>query len=150
MKSEPDVFGFDDLLVSPERTTCWSGVRNYQARNFMRDEISKGDRVLFYHSNCNPPGVVGIAEIAREAYPDPSQFDPERDEFDPKTSEDDPRWVAVDVRAVKPLERKVNLKEIKAAPELADMKLVQRGNRLSVMPITKTEYEKIIRLARQA
>ena len=148
IKSEPHVFSFDDLLASPEQTSPWDGVRNYQARNFMRDEMKRGDRVLYYHSSTTPPGVVGVAEVASDPYPDPSQFDPESDYFDEKATQDEPRWVLVDVKAVRRLERLVSLKEIKANPELSEMKLVQRGNRLSVMPVEKKAFDVIVQMAR--
>ena len=145
MKSEPDVFSIDDLeRVGREG---WDGVRNYQARNFMRDTMRIGDRVLFYHSNARPPGVAGIAEVAAEAYPDPTQFDPESGYFDPKATERTPRWFQVDLRFVEKLPRLVSLAEIKAEPALSDMKLVQRGNRLSIMPVEEAEYERIIAMA---
>ena len=147
IKSEPHVFSFDDLLASPEQTSPWDGVRNYQARNFMRDAMKKGDRVLYYHSSTTPPGVVGIAEVASKPYPDPSQFDPESDYFDEKATQDEPRWVLVDIKAVEKLPRLVPLKEIKAEPKLSEMKLVQRGNRLSVMPVEKGAFDVIVELA---
>jgi predicted RNA-binding protein with PUA-like domain len=149
IKSEPDVFSFDDLLAAPNQTSMWEGVRNYQARNFMRDTMQVGDRVLYYHSSTTPPGVVGIAEVASAAYSDPTQFDSKSDYYDPKASPDSPRWVVVDIRGIATLPRIVTLDEIKATAQLADMRLVQRGNRLSVMPITQLEYETIISLAQK-
>lgn len=145
LKTEPDVFSFDDLVSSPEQTAIWEGVRNYQARNFLR-EMRVGDAVLIYHSNCKPPGVVGVAEVARDAYPDPTQFDTTSDYYDEKSGKESPRWAVVDIRAVRVLEDFVSLKEIKSTPELADMKLVQRGNRLSVMPVTASEFKVILAL----
>ncbi len=147
MKSEPSVFGFDDLLAAPNRTEMWDGVRNYQARNFMRDRMSPGDRVLFYHSNCKPPGVAGIAEVASEPYPDPTQFDPNSRYYDPKSTREKPRWFLVDVRAIQSLPRLVPLPELKEREELSDMPLVQKGNRLSIMPVSRTHYETIIAMA---
>ncbi len=142
MKSEPDVFSFEDLKTAKNKTTLWEGVRNYQARNFMRDEMKKGDIVLFYHSNCAEPGIVGLAEIASgEAYPDPSQFDPKSNYHDPKASRDNPRWVVVDVRYKKSLKHPVSLKEIKAHPKLSEMKVAQRGMRLSVQPVEEVHYK---------
>ena len=141
MKSEPDVFSLEDLRNSPRKTTKWEGVRNYQARNIMRDEMKKGDRVLFYHSNCKEPGIVGLAEIAsREAYPDECQFDPESPYHDPRASRENPRWLLVDVRYKKALKRPVTLKEIKEHPKLREMKVAQRGMRLSVQPVDDKHY----------
>lgn len=135
MKSEPEVFSFEDLQAAANRTTMWEGVRNYQARNFMRDRMQKGDTILFYHSNCKEPGIVGLAEISSdEAYPDPTQFDPESAYFDPKSDPANPRWLVVDVTFVKPVPP-VSLKAIKAHPELSAMKVAQRGMRLSVQPV---------------
>lgn len=150
IKSEPNAFSFEDLLASPGRTTPWDGVRNYQARNFMRDGMRVGDRVLFYHSQVARPAVVGIAEVASEPYADPTQFDPDSRYFDPRATRDEPRWFLVDVRAVAPLDRPVTLGEIKAEPTLAEMPLVQRGSRLSVMPVRAAEYERILALSRSA
>jgi predicted RNA-binding protein with PUA-like domain len=145
MKSEPDTFSIDDLAAAPERTTMWEGVRNYQARNWMRDDMAVGDGVLFYHSNCATPAVVGVAEIARTAYPDPTQFDPDSHYFDPKSSPDDPRWLVVDVRFVRRLDRPVTLAELRErADELGDFALVRRGNRLSVMPVSDEQWERIL------
>ena len=123
----------------------WEGVRNYQARNFLR-EMKVGDNVLVYHSSCKPPGVVGVAEIVKEAYPDPTQFDETSPYFDEKSNRDDPRWVVVDVKARHSLEKFVTLQEVKEELELANMKLVQRGNRLSVMSITEAEFGRILAL----
>ena len=145
LKTEPDVFSFDDLMQSDERTTLWEGVRNYQARNFLR-EMKEGERALIYHSSCKPPGAVGVAEVVREAYPDPTQFDPSSPYFDEKSTKDDPRWVSVDVRGCYALRRFVTLQEVKDEPALAEMKLVQRGNRLSVMRITEAEFSTILAL----
>lgn len=144
VKSEPDTFSFDDLLRSPDRTTPWEGVRNYLARNFMRDEMKRGDAVLFYHSNTSQPGVVGVAEVVGDAYPDPTQFDPASPYFDEKASEEEPRWFLVDIRAVHPLPHSVSLQTIKEEPELSGMKLVRRGNRLSVMPVSRSEFARIL------
>lgn len=140
MKSEPDVYGFDDLLAESEGRTPWDGIRNYQARNFMRDDMRVGDGVLFYHSNAQPPGVAGIAEIASEAYPDPTQFDPKSKYYDPKSTEDDPRWLLVDVAPVKALPRFVSLADLKGESKLDEMLVVQRGQRLSVQPVTPAEW----------
>jgi len=147
MKSEPDVFSFEDLWSSKGRRTPWDGVRNYQARNFMRDDMRPGDGVLFYHSNAQPAGVAGIAEVASEAYPDATQFDPSDGHFDPKSKPEDPRWLLVDVRAVRKLPRTVPLAELKAEPKLAEMALCQRGSRLSVQPVTPKEWRQVHRMA---
>lgn len=146
MKSEPDVFGIDHLKSRPRKTEHWDGVRNYQARNMMRDDMKKGDQVLFYHSNCAEPGVVGIAKVVREAYPDHTAFDPEDPHYDPKSDPDDPRWFMVDVQFVRKLARTITLSELKESSELADMPLVRRGNRLSVMPVTKPQWDFILGL----
>ena len=143
IKSEPHVFSFDDLLAKGEAGEPWDGVRNYQARNFMRDTMKPGDQILYYHSNTKPPGVVGIAEVASEPYPDPTQFDSKSHYFDEKATQEKPRWILVDVKAVRPLERPVTLEELKNEPDLVNMRLVQKGNRLSVMPVEKSEFEKI-------
>lgn len=146
MKSEPEVFSFADLEQAPRRTTGWDGVRNYQARNFLRDDVALGDLVLFYHSNGDPPGVVGIAEIAREAYPDPTQFEPESPACDPASPREAPRWLAVDVRAVRSLPQAVPIGALKANPRLAAMAVVQRGQRLSVQPVSAAEFAEVLRM----
>lgn len=144
MKSEPDTFSIDDLHTRGSEP--WDGVRNYQARNFMRDDMRVGDGVFFYHSNCAEPGIVGLAKVASEAYPDPSQFDPKSDYFDPGASRDNPRWMLVDVAFVRKLKRTITLKELQALPSLAEMALVRKGNRLSVMPVTTAEWSHILKL----
>jgi predicted RNA-binding protein with PUA-like domain len=151
MKSEPDVFGIDDLKAAPKRTTCWDGVRNYQARNCMRDGMKKGDLVLFYHSNCPQPGVAGIAEVVREAYPDDTAFDPRDKHFDPKSDPEKPRWYMVDIRFKRKLARVIELSELKqhAGRSLSDFQLLRRGNRLSVMPVTKQQWSFIIGLEKR-
>lgn len=145
MKSEPDTFSIDDLKRKGQE--AWDGVRNYQARNYMRDGMRKGDKVFFYHSNCAEPGIVGIAEVVVEAYPDPTQFDPKSKYFDPASSRDNPRWTLVEVKFMKKLKRTVTLKELQADPALADMPLVRKGNRLSVMPVSAAEWQHILTLA---
>lgn len=147
MKTEPDVYSMDDMLADKDQTTVWEGIRNYQARNFMRDDMKNGDQVLIYHSNTKPPGVIGIAEVVKEAYPDPFQFDEKSNYFDPKSSKDNPRWIAVDVKAVRKLDRLISLQELKEIDALSEMRLVQRGNRLSVMPVAKKEFNIIAKLA---
>ncbi len=144
MKSEPDAFSIDDLKRKKQEP--WDGVRNYQARNFMRDGMRPGDKVFFYHSNCTPPGIVGIAEVATDAYPDPSQFNPKSNYFDPGSSRDNPRWMLVDVKFVKKLERTITLDELKLDVALADMPLVRKGNRLSVMPVDAAHWKHILSL----
>lgn len=146
MKSEPDVYGFDDLLAEPDGTTSWEGVRNYQARNMMRDEMKIGDTVLFYHSNCGEPGIVGLAEVSREGYADPTAFDPKSRYYDAKSDPNAPRWQMVDVRAVRKLARVITLAELKERPELEGLALVRRGNRLSVMPVSNAHFEAIMAL----
>ncbi|MAP12359.1 MAG: EVE domain-containing protein [Gammaproteobacteria bacterium] len=146
MKSEPDEFGIDDLKACPKKTEPWDGVRNYQARNMMRDEMRKGDRIFFYHSNCAEPGIVGIAKVAREGYPDPTAFDPEDKHYDPKSDPDNPRWFLVDVKYVRKTKRAISLQELKLHPELEELALVRRGNRLSVMPVSDEHWDFILSL----
>ena len=146
MKTEPNEFGIDDFASCPGQTEPWDGVRNYQARNMMRDEMKQGDRVFIYHSSCDVPGVVGIARIAREGYPDPTAFDPEDKHYDPKSDPDKPRWYLVDVQLERKLRRTITLAELKAQPPLEGMALVRRGNRLSVMPVSEGEWEHIMSL----
>ena len=142
MKSEPDECSIDDVLAAPGRKTPWSGVRNYQARNFMRDEMRVGDGVLFYHSSCPEPGVAGLAEVASRPYPDASQFDPKSDYYDAQSSRDEPRWVNVDVRALKKI-RLVPLAELRRHKALAKMVLLRPGNRLSITPVSAAEWRYI-------
>jgi predicted RNA-binding protein with PUA-like domain len=144
MKSEPDVYSIDDL--ARQRVSPWEGVRNYQARNFMR-EMREGDLVLFYHSNAKPPGVVGLAEIVRTAYPDPFQFDPKSEYFDPKSPKDAPRWSSVDVGFVEAFPRMVSLEELKSEAALEGMLVTQKGSRLSVQPVERRHFEKVLKMA---
>ena len=144
MKSEPSVVGIDDVLAMPGKTVDWWGVRNYQARNFMRDQMKVGDRVFFYHSNCKLPGIAGLAEVAKLAYPDRTQFDPESPYFDAKATPETPRWMNVDVRALQKT-RLIGLDELRAHPELAHMRVLQRGNRLSITPVDPAEWDFIVR-----
>jgi predicted RNA-binding protein with PUA-like domain len=144
MKSEPGVFSIDDLAKAKNRTTGWDGVRNYQARNLLRDEIAVGDGVLFYHSSVDPPAVAGLARVVRAGYPDPTQFDPESDHYDKDSQRDDPRWFSVDIAFERKLARPVTLPELRAEPALADMVLLRRGSRLSVQPVTAAEWKKIL------
>jgi predicted RNA-binding protein with PUA-like domain len=145
MKSEPDECSIDDVLASPRQMTPWSGVRNYQARNFMRDEMSIGDGVLFYHSSCPEPGIAGIAEVASAPYPDKTQFDRKSPYYDPKSRKDNPRWVNVDVRALRKTHL-VPLAELRRHKALAGMRLLRPGNRLSITPVTESEWKYIARL----
>jgi len=148
MKSEPDAFSIDDLASRGVTGEPWDGVRNYQARNMMRDTMRIGDKIFFYHSNCEVPGVVGIAEVASEAYPDATAFDPEAKYYDPKGDPENPRWFLVDVRYVRHLHRNIPLTELKehADGALAELPLVRRGNRLSVMPVTDQQWDFILGL----
>ena len=143
-KSEEDVFSIDDLAAAKDKTTFWDGVRNYQARNLLRDDIKKGDLVLYYHSNSKPTGVAGVARVSKNAYADPTQFDPRSKYHDAKSSKDDPRWVGVEIKFVKKLKRVVELSELKANPALSEMMVTQRGARLSVQPVTKDEYDAVL------
>jgi len=145
MKSEPDEFGIDDLVKAPRRTTAWFGVRNYQARNFMRDQMKVGDGVLFYHSSCPEPGIAGIAEVASTPYPDESQFDAKSPYYDPKSSRENPRWMLVDVKLVKKT-RLMPLEEMRGARSLEDMVTLRRGNRLSVTPVTPAQWKSVLKL----
>jgi predicted RNA-binding protein with PUA-like domain len=144
MKSEPSVVGIDDVLALPGQAIDWYGVRNYQARNFMRDQMKVGDPVFFYHSNCKQPGIAGLAEVSRRAYPDRTQFDPASHYFDPKSTPENPRWVNVDVRIVKKT-RLVGLDELRQHVALAHMRVLQRGNRLSITPVDPAEWDFIVR-----
>ena len=146
VKSEPDTFSFDDLLKAPKKTTQWDGIRNHVARNFMRDGMQVGDRVFFYHSSTDPQAIVGICEVAREAYADPTALDRSHDAYDPKSDPDDPTWFMVDLRAVEKLPRPVTLAEIKKRPELAKMAILRIG-RLSVTPVTRAEWDVICAMA---
>ena len=144
MKSEPDAFSIDDL--ERVKTEPWTGVRNYQARNFMRDGMKPGDGVLFYHSSCAEPGVVGIAEVASDAYPDPTQFERKSDYYDEKSTRAQPRWMLVDVAFKRKLKRTIALNELKEQTRLDGFALLQRGNRLSVLPVTKAQWDFILSL----
>lgn len=144
MKSEPDAYSIDDL--ERDGREMWDGIRNYQARNMMRDDMRIGDEVFFYHSNCKEPAVVGVARVASEPYPDPTQFDPDSKYFDPKSTEDDPRWILVDIEFVRRFSRPVTLAEIKKHPELDGMILTRRGNRLSIMPVDKHHWDVVLTL----
>lgn len=142
MKSEPSDVSIDDLAKRDNKTIAWYGVRNYQARNFMRDQMRVGDQVFFYHSSCKQPGIVGTAEVSKLAYPDATQFDPNSKYFDPKATFENPRWFNVDVRFIKKT-RLIDIKELRSYPELMSMRILQKGNRLSITPIDPMEWKYI-------
>ncbi len=144
MKSEPNAFSIDDLQQMPQQTEHWDGVRNYQARNMMRDQMKVGDQVFFYHSNCETPGIVGLMEVVRESYPDHTAFDPQSKYFDPKSSPGNPRWFMVDIKYIRHTKRVIPLTELKEQEPLENMPLVRKGNRLSIMPVTKAEWDYIL------
>lgn len=146
MKSEPDAFSIDDLKNMPDQTEHWDGVRNYQARNMMRDDMKVGDQVFFYHSNCKVPGIVGLMEVVREGYPDHTAFDPNGKYFDPKSDPGKPRWMMVDVKYIRHTGRVISLAELKEHEALENMPLVRKGNRLSIMPVSEKEWTYILGL----
>ncbi len=146
VKSEPNAFSFRDLWGSRARRTCWDGIRNYQVRNFIRDDMKKGDLVLFYHSNAKPAGIVGVAEVVKEAYTDPTQFDPADGHYDAKSDPDEPRWLMFDLKAKRALPEFVSLDDLKANPKLSKMLVVQRGQRLSIQPVTRPEWDEVLRM----
>ncbi|MEA2695777.1 MAG: hypothetical protein QOI66_48 [Myxococcales bacterium] len=146
MKSEPESFSITDLQGAPAQTTSWDGVRNYQARNLIRDEMRVGDGVLFYHSSADPPAAVGTAEIVRAGYPDASQFDPHSDHYDPQARPDEPRWYMVDVKLGHVFNRPVGLPELRGHPALTEMVLLRKGSRLSVQPVTAKEWNAVVKL----
>lgn len=149
VKSEPEVFSIDDLKAAPDSTTYWDGVRNYQARNYLRDSMQVGDQVLYYHSNAQPPCVVGIARIVRSGYPDFTAFDSQNCHFDPKSTPAKPTWYMVDVQFVEKFSNPLELNKLRAIPELSRMVLLQKGSRLSVQPVTLDEFTTIVNLGRQ-
>lgn len=146
MKSEPGEFSIDDLEQMPDQTEHWDGVRNYQARNMMRDDMRIGDKIFFYHSNCDIPGIVGLAEVVRESYPDFTAFDPEDKHYDPKSDPEKPRWFMVDVKFVRKTKRTISLDELKEQEGLDGFPLTRKGNRLSIMPVTAQQWEFILSL----
>ncbi len=147
VKSEPDVFSIDDLAKSKNKTTYWDGVRNYQARNTLRDQMKLGDRVLFYHSNATPPAIVGIAKVVKEGYPDHTAFDPKNDHYDPKSKQENPTWFMVDIQLEQKFAQPLTLPELKAEKRLEGMELVRRGSRLSVQPVRPHEFEVVLQMA---
>lgn len=144
-KSEPDVYSIDDL--KKEKKTYWEGIRNYQARNLLRDTVKKGDQVFFYHSNAKPPGIAGIAEVVKEGYPDHTQFDEREKYFDPKSKKDDPRWFMVDVKFIKKFKNLISLDQLKNNPALDEMMVTKRGARLSIQPVTLKEWNTVLKLS---
>ena len=145
-KSEPSEFSLEDLKNSKNQTTLWDGVRNYQARNFLRDEIKKGDGILFYQSSTDPLAIVGYCEVVKEAYPDHTQFDKKNDHFDEKADPKNPTWFMVDIKLIEEFKKPVTLELIKSIPKLKNMKLIQRGQRLSIQPVTKSEWDEILKM----
>jgi predicted RNA-binding protein with PUA-like domain len=146
-KSEPNCFSYADLEKAPNQTTGWDGVRNFQARNFLRDQIQVGDGVLYYHSSAEPPSIAGIAEVVAPAHPDPTQFDPKADHFDPKSSKSDPTWFQVSIRAVRAISPPLELPKLREIPELKGMELLRKGSRLSIQPVTEGEWKAVLELA---
>lgn len=146
LKSEPEAFSIDDLINKPSQTEHWDGVRNYQARNMLRDQMQQGDFAFFYHSNCQPPGIVGVVEIVRPGYPDITALDPQSKYYDPRSTKEQPRWYMVDVQFRQKFPRLLSLNELKQQPKLAEMLLLRKGSRLSIMPVTKAEWQTILSL----
>lgn len=147
LKTEPEDFSIDDLAAAPQQTTFWHGVRNYQARNYMRDDMRRGDRVLLYHSNAEPSAVVGLAEVVREAYPDHTSWDKKSPYFDPKSTPDNPRWVMVDIQWRETFAQPLPLETLRGVAALAKMELLRKGSRLSVQPVTAAEFQTVLKLA---
>lgn len=150
MKSEPETFSIEDLQQAPGKITCWEGVRNYQARNFMNSTMRIGDQAFFYHSNCKVPGIVGIVKVASDSYPDHTQFDPESDYYDPKSTPAKPRWFMRDVKFIRKFKNIVPLSDLKAKKSLEKMQILQRGNRLSITPVDKKDWQTILEMVEQA
>jgi predicted RNA-binding protein with PUA-like domain len=148
-KSEPEAFSIDDLEKAPKKTSCWDGVRNFQARNFLRDSIKPGDQVFFYHSNSDPSAIVGIAEVAKAGYPDDTAFDPKNKHFDPKSKKDNPTWYMVDIRHLKTFKRPLSLEFLRHLPGLENMVLLQKGSRLSVQPVSAKEWQIIVKASQE-
>ncbi len=150
LKTEPDSFSIDDLKRAAKQSTCWDGVRNYQARNYMRDEMKCGDQVLLYHSSVQPAGVVGIAEVVREAYPDHTAQDPQSDYYDPKAKPETPIWMMVDIQLRQSFDAMITLDQLRAEPTLVNMELLKKGSRLSVQKVTAAEFKKVVQMAKTA
>jgi predicted RNA-binding protein with PUA-like domain len=148
-KSEPNCYSFADLQAAPARTTGWDGVRNFQARNFLRDEIKVGDGVLFYHSSADPPAIAGFAEVVGAGHPDPTAFDPKADHYDPKSDPANPVWYQVSIRAVRAIDPPLELPLLRTIPALREMELLKKGSRLSIQRVTRAEWESIVALARK-
>lgn len=148
VKTEPDSFSIDDLAAAPKQTTCWSGVRNYQARNFMRDQMKLGDRVLFYHSSTDPTAIVGVADIVREGYPDHTAWDENDSHYDADSPEEKPRWYMVDLKLVRKFKTPLPLTDLRGVAALKNMELLRKGSRLSVQPVTKAEYDAVMKLVK--
>ncbi len=146
-KSEPNCFSYANLENEPNQTTGWDGVRNFQARNFLRDQVQMGDGVLFYHSSADPPAIAGIAEVVKPAHPDPTQFDPKADHFDPKSNKSDPTWFQVSIRAVSAISPPLDLPKLREIPELKAMELLRKGSRLSIQPVTEQEWKAVLELS---
>ncbi|SIN81455.1 Predicted RNA-binding protein, contains PUA-like domain [Singulisphaera sp. GP187] len=146
-KSEPNCFSFADLEAKPDRTTGWDGVRNFQARNMLRDAVEVGDRVLFYHSNANPPAIAGIAEVVRAGHADPTAFEPDAQHYDPKSDPEKPTWFQVSIRAVKPIDPPLGLPELRTVSALSGMELLRKGSRLSIQPVSDAEWDAVVALA---
>jgi predicted RNA-binding protein with PUA-like domain len=147
MKSEQSCFSIDDLEKAPKKTTYWDGVRNYQARNLLRDSIKQGDQVFFYHSNSEPSAIAGIAEVVKGGYPDHTAFDESELHFDPKSNKKEPTWYMVDIRHVRTFKKPLSLEQLKTVPGLGDMMLLQKGSRLSVQPVTAKQWQAVLKLA---
>ncbi len=145
-KSEPDCFSFADLMAAPKKSTDWDGVRNFQARNFLRDDIKRGDKVLFYHSSCDPPGIAGIAEVVREGHADPTAFDSSSEHPDPKSDPKNPTWFQVSIKGIRAIDPLLELTKLRSVPELGKMELLRKGSRLSIQPVTADEWAVIERL----
>jgi predicted RNA-binding protein with PUA-like domain len=148
-KTEPDAFSIDDLGARAKQTEHWDGIRNYQARNFLRDQVKLGDKVFIYHSSCKYVGIAGLAEVVKEAYPDHTQFEPQSPYYDPKSTHENPRWFMVDVQFVEKFSRVLSLKEIKTMPELTQVGLVKKGHRLSILPVNAAEFATLLKAAKE-